>query len=331
MFDTRITRLFGIRHPLLVGGMHHLSTSGLVAAAANAGALAFITAHSFDTLAAFRDDLRRCRDLAGGRPFGVNFTLRRRADMNQDVTAWIDIALEEGVRHFESAGSSPQEHVARIHAGGALLMHKCPSVRHALTAERIGVDAVALVGMEEGGHPGANELPTFLNGALALHRLKLPLVLGGGIGCGAQIAALLALGADAVLMGSRFMAATEVQVHQALKERLVAQDENGSMTILRSLGDTWRVMVNDAALQVRRLEEAGVRRHADFGDLILSSRTRERVYRDGRVEDGIVSFGPAGAFADAIEPVAAIVERLMREAAQAADAFARRRTAALAD
>lgn len=323
VFRTRITELFGITHPILMGGMHHLGQSGLVAGVVNAGAMGFITPRSFDSLDDYRADLRRCRALTQGRPFGVNLTISRRPGWNRDAPAWIDIALEEGVRHFESAGTSPEEFLPRIHDGGAVLIHKCPSVRHALTAERIGVDAVALVGMEEGGHPGANQLPTFVNGAAALQRVKIPLVVGGGIGSGRQIAAALAMGADAVVMGSRFMVSTEADMHVAVKQRIVELDENCSTTILGALNNTWRVMVNETAREVQRLEAGGARTHEAFGDLILSSRTRERVYRGGQVEEGIVSLGPSGGFADAIEPAGVIVGRLMAEAGEAARAFVR--------
>jgi len=189
LFRTRITALFGIRHPLLLGGMHILGESGLMAAVVNAGAMGFITARSFASPDALRADLRRCHALTGGRPFGVNITLARRDDANSAVQDWIRVALQEGVRHFESAGGPPGELVGPIQRGGGILIHKCPSVRHALSAERCGVDAVARVGMEEGGHPGANPLPTFVNGAHALQSVSVPLVLGGGIGTGRQIAA----------------------------------------------------------------------------------------------------------------------------------------------
>ncbi len=132
-FRTRLTELFGIRHPLLLGGMHHLGESGVVAAVVNAGAMGFITARSFATPDALRQDLRRCRQLTGGRPFGVNLTLARRAGHNDAVQDWIRIALDEGVRHFESAGNSPAELVGPIQRGGGVLIHKCPSVRHALS------------------------------------------------------------------------------------------------------------------------------------------------------------------------------------------------------
>ncbi len=323
-FRTRITERFGIRHPILLGGMHHLGESGIVAAVVNAGAMGFITARSFASEQALRADLRRCRTLTEGRPFGVNLTLSRRPESNRDVADWIRIALDEGVRHFESAGGSPEALVEPVQRGGGMLIHKCPSVRHALSAQRLGVDAVALVGLEEGGHPGANQLSAFVNGAWALDEIRIPLVIGGGIGSGRQIAAALAMGADGVVMGSRFMVAEEIVAHAALKQRIVEADANGSTAILASLGDTWRVLANDAAREVQRLEAAGARRHSEFGDLILSERTRQRVYVDGDVEAGIVSLGPAAGFADAVVPAAQIVDTLMRDAAHAACVFTQR-------
>jgi len=329
VLQTRLTALLGIRYPILLGGMHHLGTSGVVAGVVNAGAMGYITARSFDSLDDYRADLRRCRNLTGGRPFGVNLTISRRDGFNRQVPDWIRIAFDEGVRLFESAGSSPEALIGPIHDGGGILVHKCPSVRHAVAAQRLGVDAVALVGMEEGGHPGANQLSAFVNGAFALERLEIPLVIGGGIGTGRQIAAALALGADGVVMGSRFMVASEIAAHEALKVRIVDADEHCSTTILTSLGDTWRVLSNETALAVQRLEAGGARSHADFGELILSSRTRERVYQEGDVEAGIVSLGPAGGFADAIQPAGEIVNRLVEEARLACGVMARRWVAAL--
>lgn len=320
-FRTRVTELFGIEHPLFLGGMHHLGESGVVAAVVNAGAMGFITARSFATLAEFRQDLRRCRDLTGGKPFGVNLTMSRRPEFNVNVEGWLDVALDEGVRYFESAGTSPAKIVDPIHNAGAILMHKCPSLRHALSAERLGVDVIALVGSEEGGHPGANKLSAFVNGAYALEALKTPLVLGGGIGTGRQIAAALALGAAGVVMGSRFMVASEVIAHNALKEHIISLHQDCSTTILDSLSDTWRVLLNETAREVQKLEAAGVSTHAEFGDLILSARTKERVYIGGDVDGGIVSLGPAGGFADRVESATVIVERLMNDAWDAANSF----------
>jgi NAD(P)H-dependent flavin oxidoreductase YrpB (nitropropane dioxygenase family) len=200
VFRTAITELFGIEHPILLGGMHHVGQLELVAEVVNAGAMSFITPRSFDSLLEYRDDLRRCRDLTRGRPFGVNLATSRRPGWNEGLSAWIDIAIEEGVRHFESEGASPGDLIGRIHDRGGMLIQKYPSVRHARTAERLGVDAVALAGLEEFDPPGANRLPTSANVAAALHQLRIPVALGGGVRCGRQVAATLALGAAGVVI-----------------------------------------------------------------------------------------------------------------------------------
>jgi nitronate monooxygenase len=320
-FTTRITELFGIRHPLLLGGMMWLSDAALVAAMARAGAMGFITARSFPDAESFRAELRRCRELADGRHFGVNLTLSRQRAGNEAVAQLLQVALDEGVRHFETAGLPPGELLPRMHAAGALVIHKCAHIRHALSAERLGVDAVTLVGMEEGGHPGANQLPTFVNGAFALDRLKIPVVLGGGIGHGRQITAALALGADAVVLGSRFVAARECWAHDNYKQRIVAADEHCSVTVLSSLGDTWRVLDNGNAREVARLEREGARTHAEFGELIRGQRSRDLAYREGDPEQGMLSIGPAAGFSRSIESVQSIVDQLMDEAARAAARF----------
>ncbi|HYP71428.1 MAG TPA: nitronate monooxygenase, partial [Variovorax sp.] len=214
MFRTRLTELFGMRLPVLGGGMMWLSDARYVAALARAGALGFITPRSFDGLDSFRAAARACREASEGQPFGINITQSRRPEENRHVAAWIDIGLEEGARCFETVGPSPQDLFERIHAGGARVIHKCAFIPHALKAQDAGADAVALVGCEAGGHPGTNELPTFVLGALALERLRIPLALGGGIGTGRQVAAALALGADAVVMGTRFLVCEEIWAHE---------------------------------------------------------------------------------------------------------------------
>ena len=192
------------------------------------------------------------------RRFGVNLTLSRRPGANAQVPAWIETALEEGVRHFESAGDSPEPFVEAIHRGGALLMHKCPSVRHAAERAAAGRRRHRAGGLR-GGRPSRVRTRSRPSSTAHLrwNRFGLPLVLGGGIGSGRQIAAALALGADGVVMGSRFMVAREVRAHEALKRRIVEVGPEGSTAILGSIGDTWRVLHNDAAREVKRLEAGG--------------------------------------------------------------------------
>jgi nitronate monooxygenase len=237
VFRTAITELFGVEHPILLGGMDHPARSGLVAAVVNAGAMGFITPRSFGSMVEFRDDLRRCRDLTHGTPFGVSLSIPRRTGRNDDALAWVDIAFEEGVRHFASAGPSPGELVGRIRDGGGRLIHICPSLRHALAAERLGVDAVALIGLDAGDHSGANPLPTFHNVAAALHRLRIPAALGGGIDSGHQLAAALALGAAGVVANSRVTSAGEADATVA---RLIRDAARAAYAFAGTFGTTAR-------------------------------------------------------------------------------------------
>ena len=318
---TRVTKLLGIRWPLLLGGMMWLSDARLVAAMVQAGGMGFITARSSRADEQFREELRKCNDLTGGKAFGVNLTLSRRAEQNDVMLRRMQIALEEGVRIVETAGLPPTPFLPALRQANALVIHKCAHVRHAVAAQKLGVDAIALVGVEEGGHPGSNQLPTFLNGAYALEHIHIPLILGGGIGHGRQIAAALALGADAAMMGSIFTSALETPAHGAYKQRVVATDQHGTRAVLGSLGDTWRIIDNENARKVAEMEQAGARSHAEFGDLISGERTQTLAYQAGQHEEGMLSMGPAVGFARAVEPVAAIMLRLKQECMVACQRF----------
>ena len=320
-FPTRITALLDIRWPLLLGGMMWLSDARLVAAMVRAGGMGFISARSSASNEIFRQELQACHALTDGLPFGVNLTLSRRMQHNDIILERLRIALEEGVRIFETAGLPPAPLLPALRASNAVVIHKCAHVRHAVAAQKLGVDAVTLVGMEEGGHPGSNQLPTFLNGAYALEQLHIPLALGGGIGHGRQIAAALALGADAVVMGSIFTLAQETPAHQAYKARVAATDQHGTRTVLGSLGDTWRVIDNDNARKVAAMEHAGARAYEQFGELISGTRTKALAYDNGEHEQGMLSMGPAVGFARSVEPVACIMTRLQRQMVQASRRF----------
>src|SRR5574337_1835759 len=276
--------------------------------------MGFITPRSFDNDEDFAAALVRCAELTGGRPFGVNLTLSNRPEANRAVARWLDIALAHGVRLFETAGYAPTEVIGTLHAAGATVLHKAPSIRHALAAERAGVDAIALVGMEEGGHPGTNELPTMLLGALAAGQFQVPVVLGGGIGHGRQIAAVLAQGLDGVMIGSRFLVCEEVNAHRDYKEHLLGCDEHSTVRVLHTLGNTWRVLRNDTARQIDEIERAGAANHAAFGDLISGRHARDHCYTEGDFQRGMLSLGPAIAFAQRIEPLRRIVAQLVEEA-----------------
>ncbi|WP_310738765.1 nitronate monooxygenase [Piscinibacter sp. HJYY11] len=315
LFKTRITELFGIKHPILAGGLMWLSDARYVAGIVNAGGMGFITPRSFDTPAAFRDQLRLCREQAHGKPFGVNLTLSSRNAHNELVPRHIEMALEEGVRHFETVAANPEPLFKAIHDGGGIVVHKASRIRYAQKAEALGADAVCLVGMEAGGHPGMNELPAFVMGAYAVDRLKVPLVIGGGIGSGRQIVSALALGADGVLMGTRFLTCHEVWAHENYKNHLLACNEDDSTTAMRTLKDTWRVLANDNARIVQQMEADGARSYPEFGKRIKGTTTRDLCYRGGDVQQGMVSMGPSIGFATKRESIAETIDALMADAA----------------
>lgn len=321
-WSTRLTALFGMRLPILAGGLMWLSDAGCVSALARAGCMAFMTPHSFDGLDAFQAQLQRCRAACAGAPFGVNLTLSRRPELAADVQAQLDMALAHGVRHFETVGPAPWPLFDRIHAAGGVLVHKCTSLAHALKAEQHGADAIALVGPEAGGHPGMNEQSAHLLCALALAQLQVPLALGGGVGHGRQIASALALGCDGVLIGTRFLVGAEVPLHAAVRQRLLAAGAQDSVVCLRSTGHPWRVLDNATARAVAEREAAGACTYPEFGALVRGRTGRDQAYVGGDPEAGLLSMGPAIAFAQQPQPLGEIVADLVAQTGQALDRLA---------
>jgi NAD(P)H-dependent flavin oxidoreductase YrpB (nitropropane dioxygenase family) len=327
-FKTRLTELFGIQHPILAGGLMWLADARYVAAVVKAGAMGFITMKTFPDPGRFRAELRLARELAGGRPFGVNIYLSQRPDGNAIVPGHVAIMLEEGVRHVETSGLPPKELLPPLKEAGCTVIHKVSAVRHAVSAQKLGVDAVAVVGAECGGHPGIYMIGTIVQALRAAQSVEIPLAVGGGIGHGAQLVAALAMGADAVLLGTRMLVAEEIWSHPRVKERVVAADETHTRVILQSLRNTYRVLDNADAQAVARLEAAGVGDHERYRPLVGGQRQFE-AYESGDWNRGVLSMGQAAAFADRIEPVAVIVERLLAEARGALAGLDQRRAAPL--
>jgi nitronate monooxygenase len=313
-WQTRITTLFGIRYPILAGGLMWLADAPYVSAVVRAGAMAFITPRSFESLRAFGQELDRCLELSDGHPFGVNLTLSRRDEANEELPGQLETALAAGVRHFETVGPSPGALIERIHAAGGVVVHKSSTIEHALKAQAQGADALALVGPEAGGHPGMNELPASLLCAYALEELHRPLAWGGGIGTGRQVASALALGCDAVLIGSRLLVCDEVTAHSHYKDRLVDSRASDSVMTLRSTGHPWRVLANATAREVQRLEATGLSTYPDFGDLARGRTGRDQAYRNGDPDQGLLSLGPAVGFANRREPIASVLAAIMEQA-----------------
>ncbi|BBK41816.1 nitronate monooxygenase [Allostella vacuolata] len=318
LFETAITRLFGIRHPILCGGLMWLADGRYVAAAVNAGGMGFITARTFADFDAFRAELRLCAELTGGKPFGVNLFISGRAEENAVLDRYVDILLDEGVRLIETAGNTPEAYLPRLKQAGCTVIHKVSAVRHGLRAEKAGVHALAIVGQECGGHPGLHFVGTMVQGALAARAFRVPYALGGGIGCGQQLVAALGLGADAIVMGSRMTVATEIWAHADYKRKVLETSEADSRLVMASFRNTYRCLDNAAARTVAELEAAGERDFALYMPHVRGSNARE-AYATGDWERGILSMGQSAAFADEIKPVAAIFAEILRDAAAARD------------
>lgn len=313
MFKTRLTELFGIEHPILAGGLMWLADAEYAAAAVNAGAMGFVTAKTFPDPGAFRAELQKAKDLTGGKPFGVNLYISVHADDSEALKAPLALALEEGVRVFETAGRPPRLLMPMLQDAGAKVIHKVASVKHAVSAQKLGVDAVTVVGAECGGHPGLDLIGTMVQTPMAAERLSLPYAVGGGIGSGSQIAAALAMGADAVVLGTRLLVAEEIWSHASVKEAMVASSETGSRTVMSKFRNTMRVLDNAAAQKVSEMENAGVD-DFDVYRPILQGSEAKHAYETGNTERGLLSMGQAAVFADKIAPMAEIISDLMREA-----------------
>ena len=314
-FRTRITELFGIRLPILAAGLQWISDASYVSAAVRAGTMGFITARSFASPDAVRDEIRRCRDLCGSDRFGVNLSMLPVPQPHERMEELVEVIATERVPFVETAGRNPQQHLPLLRQAGVKHMHKVPTLRHALSAQKLGVDAVCLVGAEAGGHPAADLVGTLVQATLLARAITIPTVIGGGIGTGEQIVAALALGVDGVAMGTRFLVAEEAWAHRAYKERLVAADETATALVMQSLNNTSRALANETTRTVAQMEREG----AGLAELMphITGKLGRAAYASGDATHGLISLGQAVTFADRIEPFAAITARLEEEIATA--------------
>lgn len=312
-FSTRITELFGIRHPILAGGLMWLADAPYVAAVVNAGGMGFITAVTFPDPQRFRDELRRCRDLTDGKPFGVNLSISRQRGAESQFLDHLEILCDEGVRFVETSGASPDVIIPRLRAAGVKIIHKVPALRYAISADRLDIDAIALVGADAAGHPGTYMISTMVQAALAPKKLRLPFVVGGGVGSGRQLAAALAMGADGVMLGSRLLAARELPAHPEYKRRIVEGDGTESTVVMQIFRNHHRVLVNDSTRAVAALEAEGVTDFARYAPHVAGSIVRD-AYASGDLTRGMIDYGPAVAFAERVEPIEAIFDSLIDDA-----------------
>lgn len=328
LFRTRITELLGIRHPILAGGLGpQVSDARYVAAIVNAGGMGFIVAAGFPDAAEFRDQLRRCRELTNGQPFGVNLYISRQSGGVERVKRQIDILVEEGVSCVETAGASPEPIVGLLRQAGVKVLHKVPAVRYALSVAKLGVDGVIVVGNDCGGHPGTYGIGSIVQAAHAAQVLDIPFAIGGGIGTGSQIAAVLAMGADAVVMGTRLMVTEELWVHPAVKALVVDGDGSESVIVKKSLRENHRVYRNESAEAALALDDAKCTDFEQYRPHVMGTLAT-RAHQTGDTRTGMLDYGPAAVFADRVEPAEAILDRLIDGAAAAAGRLDALKTAA---
>lgn len=318
IFKTRLTELLGIRHPLLCGGLGPgVSDGRYVAAVVNAGGMGFIVHVGYDDPGQFEEELKICRELTGGKGFGVNLYLSRVPGSIEKTIAQIPLLTQYGCTVVETAGQSPEPILPALREAGIKIIHKVPGVRYARSVSRLDVDAVIIVGNECGGHPGIYQIGTIVQAAQAPREIDMPVIIGGGIGTGSQLAAVLAMGGEGVIMGTRMMVAEEMWISRAYKEQLIAGNGTESVIIKKIFRDNHRVLANDSTTAVLALEAEGVTDFDAYRPHVTGAVTRAG-YRSGDLSRGTYDWGHSVAFADAIEPVEAIFDRILDDAANAA-------------
>lgn len=321
---TRVSELLGTRYPIIQGGMQWIGRAELASAVSNAGGLGVLTALTQPTPEALAAEIRRCREMTD-KPFGVNLTILPTASP-PPYEAYIDVIIDSGVKVIETAGNNPKEFIAKLKAANVKIVHKCTAVRHALSAERNGVDAISIDGFECAGHPGEDDVGGLILFAVASKRIKVPLVASGGIADGRGMAAAFALGAEGVNMGTRFCATREAPIHDDIKQALVGASERETNLIFRSFRNTGRVLKNAISDKVVAMERReGGCEFKDVHPLVSGARGREAL-TTGVVDGGLVWAGQVVGLIDDVPTCAELIERMVAECrdtlAQAAKIFA---------
>jgi NADH:quinone reductase (non-electrogenic) len=310
--QTRITELFGIKHPVIQGGMHYVGFAELAAAVSNAGGLGIITGLTQKTPADLANEIARCHDMTD-KPFGVNLTFLP-SFAAPPYPEYIEAIIKGGVKIVETAGRSPEAYLPALKEAGIKVIHKCTSVRHSLKAEKIGCDAVSVDGFECGGHPGEDDIPNMILLPRAAEELSIPFVASGGIGNAQQLVAALALGAEGINMGTRFIATTEAPVHQNVKDAILAASELDTTLIMRGLRNTERVIKNPAVDKIVEIERD---KGADLAieDIIdLVAGVYPKVMEDGDMDSGAWSCGMVAGLIHDVPSCHDLVNNMVAEA-----------------
>ncbi|WP_226676167.1 NAD(P)H-dependent flavin oxidoreductase [Rossellomorea aquimaris] len=310
---TRITKLLNIEYPVICGGLYRIGRAPLAAAVSEAGGLGIMTSATFETAEDLRREIRVARKLTE-KPIGVNINLFPSVK-NMPNEAYIDVLLDEGIRIVETSGRSPEPYMKVLKDNNVTVIHKVAGVKYAKTAERVGCDAVTVVGFEAGGHPGMEDVGNIVLVPQTVDAVSIPVLAGGGIADGRGLTAMLALGAEGIVMGTRFLASQEAMVHDNVKRWMVQATELDTAIIQKSIGSTSRVARNEIALQVMEAENRG----AELKELLplISGQRAAKVFNEGDLDAGIFSCGQSVARISDIQTAEEIILGVVGEAKQA--------------
>ena len=308
---TRITEILGIRYPIVQGGMQWVGRAELASAVSNAGGLGMLTALTQPTPDDLAREIVRCRAMTD-RPFGINLTTLP-SIKPPPYADYVDALLDTGIRIVETAGNTPLELVERMKSNGVCILHKCTSVRHALSAQKRGVDVISIDGFECAGHPGEDDVPNFVLIPAAVRALRIPVIASGGIGTGAGMAAALALGAEGLNMGTRFMVTREAPIHDNVKQALVNAGERDTRLLFRTLNNTARVWRNAVADEVLAIEgKPGGCTFDEVRQLVAGVKGRHAL-ETGELNAGVITAGTVLGLIDDIPSCAELVERIVAD------------------
>lgn len=309
---TRITEMFGVEHPIMQGGMHYVGFAELAAAVSNAGGVGIITGLTQRTPELLAKEIARCKEMTD-KPFGVNLTFLPSVTP-PDYPGYVKAIIEGGVKIVETAGNNPQKWLPALKEAGIRVIHKCTSVRHALKAEAIGCDAVSVDGFECGGHPGEDDVPNFILLPRAAEELKIPFLASGGMADGRSLVAALALGADGMNMGTRFIATKEAPVHENVKKAIVAASELDTRLVMRPLRNTERVLVN-AGVERLLEKERDLGANIKFEDIFNEvAGVYPKIMTEGDMDAGAWSCGMVAGLIHDIPTCKDLIDRIMTEA-----------------
>ena len=309
---TRITELFGIEHPIIQGGMHYVGLAEMAAAVSNAGGLGIITGLTQGTPEKLANEISRCRDMTD-KPFGVNLTFLPSLTP-PDYPGLVTAIVDSGVKVVETAGNNPAKWLPQLQDAGVKVIHKCTSVRHSLKAQSIGCDAVSVDGFECGGHPGEDDIPNFILLPRAADELEIPFVASGGMADARSLVAALAMGAEGMNMGTRFIATKEAPVHENVKQAILAASELDTRLVMRPLRNTERVLTNEAVERMLEKEKT-IGADLKFEDIAEEvAGVYPKIMEDGTMQAGAWSCGMVAGLVYDIPTVQGLVDRIMSEA-----------------